>query len=322
MNKRLLFVLFLICSLMSINGQVIADFENFNIPLDTFNNGQMASGGFESGGVILSNSYDQTWDAWSGFSISTMRDTLSAGFTNQYSSIVGGGVNGSDAYATSFVLGQSIIKTNGVSKGGVVNGCYLTNATYTFLSMRDGDMFAKKFGGISGDDPDFFKVIIKKYKNGILGPDSIEFFLADYRFDNSDEDYLIDEWTFVDLSSLGEVDSLSFTLKSSDNGSFGMNTPAYFCIDNIETEDIKTSLVPDFGEQVDWGSTLYSQPFEISNVPADSDLSVYTLGGGVIGKTSGVSGEYLVDLEEVPSGLYFIRIENNGKNVTHKVVKP
>ncbi|MEZ4953573.1 MAG: DUF4465 domain-containing protein [Saprospiraceae bacterium] len=31
---------------------------------------------------------------------------------------------------------------------------------------------------------------------------------------------------------LGHVDSL-FTLSSSDAGVFGMNTPAYFCLDNL-----------------------------------------------------------------------------------------
>jgi hypothetical protein len=38
-----------------------------------------------------------------------------------------------------------------------VTGAYFTNTTYAALSMLSGDSFAKKFGGASGDDPDWFK---------------------------------------------------------------------------------------------------------------------------------------------------------------------
>ena len=36
----------------------------------------------------------------------------------------------------------------------------LTNTTFAALSMRDGDAFAKQFGGVSGDDPDWFLLTI------------------------------------------------------------------------------------------------------------------------------------------------------------------
>ena len=37
----------------------------------------------------------------------------------------------------------------------------------------------------------------------------------------------------MDLGSLGRVDSLMFALESTDVGEWGMNTPAFFCIDNL-----------------------------------------------------------------------------------------
>jgi len=40
---------------------------------------------------------------------------------------------------------------------------------------------------------------------------------------------------------LGNVDSLQLSLSSTDTGAFGMNTPAYFCVDNIETKDASSS---------------------------------------------------------------------------------
>ena len=58
-------------------------------------------------------------------------------------------------------------------------------------------------------------------------------YLADFTAEAAEEDYILDAWTWVDLSSLGEVSGLQFTLSSSDNGEYGMNTPAYFAIDDI-----------------------------------------------------------------------------------------
>jgi hypothetical protein len=61
----------------------------------------------------------------------------------------------------------------------------------------------------------------------------VEFYLADFRFENNGEDYIVDTWEYVDLSSLGVVNKLEFSLGSSDVGAWGMNTPAYFVIDTI-----------------------------------------------------------------------------------------
>jgi hypothetical protein len=61
----------------------------------------------------------------------------------------------------------------------------------------------------------------------------VEFYLADFRFADNSQDYILDSWGFVDLSALGTVDFLEFDLSSSDNGAFGMNTPGYFALDNF-----------------------------------------------------------------------------------------
>ena len=100
--------------------------------------------------------------------------------------------------------------------------------------MRDGDGFAKKFGGVSGNDPDFLKLTITGF-NGAAATGSVDFFLADYRFANNAQDYIVKAWTFVDLSSLGAVTRLGFDLTSTDNGPFGMNTPGYVAIDTLTT---------------------------------------------------------------------------------------
>ena len=104
--------------------------------------------------------------------------------------------------------------------------------------MKDGDAFAKKFGGVSGTDPDWFRLTVLGWYNGALKQQSVDFFLADFRSANSAEDYIVKDWRWVDLQSLGNVDSLEFHLSSTDTaGGFGMNNPAYFAIDNFITSD-------------------------------------------------------------------------------------
>ena len=47
---------------------------------------------------------------------------------------------------------------------------------------------------------------------------------------------LFSTWKEFDLSALGSVSTLSFSCLGSDTGQYGLNTPAYFAIDNITFE--------------------------------------------------------------------------------------
>lgn len=63
--------------------------------------------------------------------------------------------------------------------------------------------------------------------------DTTFFYLADYRFADNSQDYVVNTWEWFDLSVLGEVSSISFYLESTKTNSGGMLTPAYFCMDNF-----------------------------------------------------------------------------------------
>jgi len=68
-----------------------------------------------------------------------------------------------------------------------------------------------------------------------------EYYLADLRDEATA--YIINDWRYVDLTSLGAVAKIGFTLSSSDNGDYGMNTPGYFCFDNFGAEG--TEVLPE-----------------------------------------------------------------------------
>jgi len=184
------------------------------------------------GNVIFKNTYNKTYDSWSGFAYSNMSDTATAGFTNQYSVFTKNALSGSENFG--IIYGQNYtIEIADTIKGEQLESIYLNNSTYTALTMRDGDQFTEKFGGATGIEPDWFMVTIKGIGVDGIATQPIDFYLADYRFSDNTKDYIIKEWTKVDLSSLGIVKRIEFTLSSSDVGTFGMSTPAYFCIDNL-----------------------------------------------------------------------------------------
>ena len=193
-------------------------------------------GGFTSGGAFFNNSYFDggTYFTWSGFSLSRETNTTTPGFGNQFSSAAGSGFGGSLQYAVSYVDSFAATPQIKFAAGERPISLQITNTTFAALSMRDGDSFAKKFGGLSGNDADFFRLTINGLDALSQPTGSLDFYLADYRFANNASDYIVTTWTPVDLSSLGaSTNALTFSLASSDNGTFGMNTPAYFAVDQI-----------------------------------------------------------------------------------------
>lgn len=225
-------------------GALLADFEDLG--LDPTPPGEVldppATGGsFVSGGVTFSNGGD-----FSRFSASTTSDTTTGDFTNQFSAITGGGAGGSATFGVAYAYAP--VELSFASPQSVLSAAF-TNTTYAALTMLNGDAFSKQFGGPTGNDPDFLRLTIEGLDalGGTTGP-GVEFYLGDYRFADNGLDYVVDAWTVVDLSGLGAVSGLRFSIDGSDVGSFGLNTPAYFAIDDLVTVPEPTSaLLVGFG---------------------------------------------------------------------------
>ena len=213
----------------------IADFEDLALAGGSYWNGSDGPGGFTSGGAHFSNNYNVDWGSWDGFAYSNATDTVTQGMAAQYNAITGAGQAGSANYAIGYV-GWALPPTVTLSRPGVVDGLHVTNCSYPYHAMLNGDAFSKKFGGPTGDDPDFFLLTITGKDAGGAVTGAVDFYLADYRSADSSADYIVDMWQYVDLTSLGVVETLEFTLSSSDVGDWGMNTPAYFAIDTLAAE--------------------------------------------------------------------------------------
>lgn len=218
----------------------VVDFDDLSLASESFYNGSDDARGFSSGGALFNNRFDDPF--WTGWSYSNVTDTSTPGFANQYSAITGGGANGSANFGVAFAPSKgdaTIVLPQSMSPESIL----VTNTTYAYLDMLNGSQFSKVFGGASGDDPDFFLLTITGLDPLGQSVGSVDFYLADYRFEDNGLDVLVDSWTEVDLTSLDGAVALSFELDSSDVGAFGMNTPAYFAIDNLRLVPEPATLI-------------------------------------------------------------------------------
>ena len=191
-----------------------------------------------SGGWFFTNTYWPEYSAWGGFTASNHTDMTQSGLSAQYTAATGAGYDGSDQYGVAYVMGYGVPTDIYAADGQehTVTGFYVTNNLWAYQNMLDGDATATPFGGATGNDPDWFKLtaIGKNVAGQTVG--TAEFYLADYRFENNDDDYILNTWEWFDLSTLGAVHTISFELSSTKNNTYGMVTPAYFCLENFNGE--------------------------------------------------------------------------------------
>lgn len=220
-------------------GVTTSTFENLGLPANSHVQNAAPDGFFRIDGNSYNNSYDASYDTWSGWALSSETDAATPGYLNQYSAVTGSGADGSSTYAVAFTSGyptadpfhpaDSVID---LAPGVKPLSLEVTNTTYAYLSMARGDQFARAFG-----PGDYFQLTITGY-SGLGGSGravgEVDFYLADFLGTNRS---IVDTWRTLDLTGLGGAESLVFGLRSSDNNpDYGMNTPAYFAMDNFRFE--------------------------------------------------------------------------------------
>jgi len=207
----------------------LADFEDFKLTKNFYWNGSDGEGKFYNGNKIFINKYYPDWGTYSGFAYSNIINDFVYSDSAKYASYPSGGANESKNYAVAHQFERITVTFKDTIKGEEPMYVMLANTTYTALAIKYGYGYAKKFGGFSGDDPDWLKVSILGYPTwgGVTGP--VEFYLADFRNADNSKDYITKSWHYVNLSSLGKVKRIEFQISSSDVG-----TPLYFCLDNLK----------------------------------------------------------------------------------------
>ncbi|MBQ8949013.1 MAG: DUF4465 domain-containing protein [Prevotella sp.] len=167
------------------------------------------------------------WASWMGYAVSNRTETTYAAETmtpDQFNNTTGTAKSGSN-FCVVQTYGETI--DFDAAEGAVVKGFWYTNNAWTVDAILNGDgMTPGKF-----ETEDWLKCTVTGTKaDGTTA--TVDITLAE------NGDYVKD-WQYADLSALGKVVSLSFAFSGSKNNDYGLTTPAYMCIDDLEIEYLK-----------------------------------------------------------------------------------
>ncbi len=256
---------------------------------------------FKLAHLIGQNSYGGTY--WNGFTLSTSGDNTdysSTGWTgNQWGCMAGGGIktDQSGAIVTTngvvdteqgipyLVANYSAYVSNGYSneikfadgqKYEAVE-VYVTNHPWPYYENMNGGMFTR----VLDQEGDYVKLIANGLDENGNSTGSASFYLA--KFENGSLTQ-VTNWEKFDLSALGTIASLYFTIESTDTGDYGMNTAAYFCMDKLTVKEYTTSI-----PQLATENAAYRVNNILYNIPENATITVYNLQGQLVYSTMATS---------------------------------
>ena len=298
----------------------IATFDDVTLGASGYWIGEEGNNEIFSGGWKFTNYYSSSF--WGGFTASNHTDLTQTGMNAQYTAITAGGYDGSSQYGVAYTYGAQTDVYASDGQAHTVTGCYVTNNLWAYQSITEGDYSSTPFGGTTGNDPDWFKLTAtgKNASGQTVG--TLDFYLADYRFANNEEDYVVDTWEWFDLSPLGAVHTISFSLSSTKSNAYGMLTPAYFCIDDFNGEgsitppDLPPYIAHPVGTIVmdEYPLTLIHEITSVATDPDDPDEDiVYSL---ISNSNEAELNAYLAN----PNGRFLVLERLNNKNTTATLV--
>ena len=213
---------------------------------------------------------------WDGFTYCTSGDTKNYGMldssdgwiSNQWGCMAGGGIKTDE-------LGNVMMDENGkvIAQAGIPylvanwgywmelfmggdpclqvrfnngkmykpQGIYICNHPWPYYGTLYGDGFASPFK----KEGDMFKLTIHGFNED--GKDigiKVDHILAEFKDGELKQS---PDWQWVDLSSLGAVTGIYFTMESTDVSEFdglGPNTAVYFCMDKLQVKEVQQSIIP------------------------------------------------------------------------------
>ena len=135
-------------------------------------------------------------------------------------------------------------------------GIYINNHPWPFYGNIHGDGFARPFN----QEGDYFKLFIHGMdEHGNATGGVVEHTLAEYK-----NGQLIQspDWEYVNLSTLGAVSGIYFTMETTDaDPIYGPNTAVYFCMDKLQVRALQQSTAP-------------TRPTGLNAVPSETTIAL------------------------------------------------
>jgi hypothetical protein len=119
---------------------------------------------------------------------------------------------------------------------------YVSTHPYAYYTLVNGDSFSRAFN--QADDE--FTLLAHGLNSDFEDNGKVVKYVLTNTVDNGNGEYVPNQstnWQRVDLSELGEVAGVYFTMESTDTGDYGINTPTYFCLDRFTVSEEPTSSV-------------------------------------------------------------------------------
>lgn len=140
-----------------------------------------------------------------------------------------------DFYNSTYATRPTINFTSG---SGVVEGMYVCLSSYTYGVIQNGNTFGNI--GVATplkdiDNGNGYLTLVAYGFNGSTptnGGTPVTIDLAKYTNHVATAGPLT-AWTYFDLADLGTVTRVEFNIIGNDSGTYGLNTPAYVCMDNV-----------------------------------------------------------------------------------------
>ena len=118
-------------------------------------------------------------------------------------------------------------------------GIYIANHPWPYYGNIHGDGFAQPFT----QEGDYFKLII--HGLNAAGEDTgskVEYMLAEFK---NGQLVQSPDWNWVDLSRLGTVSGIYFSMETTDaDPIYGPNTAVYFCLDKLQVRSVTETTAP------------------------------------------------------------------------------
>ena len=260
------------------------------------------------------------WNTWWGFTASNSADNKQPTntLTHQWSNMAAGGILLNEdgtvklddfgapvvskdmpylvAFYSQSMSARPVVMTFNDGKLYEPQSVYVNLNSYTFYSLMFGDGFARAF--TNGDK---FTLTI----HGVAADETektVEVSLGS--FSNGDLT-AAKGWKYVDLTALGAVNELYFSLSSTDSGPYGANTPFYFCIDKLAVTPAAGSAAGMMA--ADQTSISYDRDSKTVLVNGADFAAVYdSLGAKVF-----QSDDKTFSLASLPAGVYVVKAGNS-----------
>lgn len=269
--------------------------EKKNYWADTFKDTEYETEYFESQVFAFTRNADPAYNFWYGLTVSknasaaNMASEEGGWVQNQWGCMAQGGITAVEAGVPQVSADKPYLIAycpafNGPEASGFIfndgnrymaKGMYVTNHPWAYYNVTEGDgATARKLD----QEGDYLKLIVTgKLNSEVVG--KVEFTLAEFK---NGALSVVKDWRWFDLSPLGEVEEMYFTIDGTDVGSWGLNTASYVCMDLITVEEVPSepTAVEENSDNAD--AKAFRVKSTIYGIPEGAQVYVYNLGGQLI----------------------------------------